>query len=465
MYPYGSYFLMEQNRFAHDAPPPADPATGLSVPQPAPAAGPPADTAAFATLAEEDAYWAGVCDGIRNAGGTPPPRLAARAARERLLASDGTERLLASDGTERLPAADAPAAPSVLDFDPVPVRSRAGWTPQRQREFVEALADTGIVRAAAARVGMTEQSVNWLRRRADARAFDLACETAFRIGARRIHSIAYERAIEGSVRRHYYHGELKSEERVYDNRLLIALIGKLPDPHQPAPELDAVERSWEPWMDAIEQGLPAPELAPEPAIATPAAEPEAADDGEAEPPRPMEVWEDGGDWLTNCPPPPGFDLFEDGAPGDKFYQRLLSPEEEEYWEETGLDDAREVGGLGGTFYCLDRDTFFPWGYEKAEKSEAADPQEERSAASEACGERSARTADGSAAAEPDRRHGFAGTAPPSQAAEPQVERSEASETCGERQQERPAGPPVQPAEPDRRHGLAGTDPSDPDPPS
>jgi len=53
------------------------------------------------------------------------------------------------DGTESLPfdpeaATDEPASSPAL-FDPVPVRYRRdGWTPEKQREFVEALADTAL---------------------------------------------------------------------------------------------------------------------------------------------------------------------------------------------------------------------------------------------------------------------------------------------------------------------------------
>src|SRR5204862_2277988 len=118
-------------------------------------------------------------------------------------------------------------------------------------------------REAAARVGMTEQSAWRLRRRPDARAFDLVCEAAQRPGARRLHAIAWERAIEGQIRRHYYHGELKSEERVFDNRLLIYLLGKTDHLLAPPREAAGVHRDWNGWMAAIEQGLAAPP-APEP---------------------------------------------------------------------------------------------------------------------------------------------------------------------------------------------------------
>jgi hypothetical protein len=47
--------------------------------------------------------------------------------------------------------ADTAATPNPgLAFDPVEVRARVdGWTPDRQREFVEALADCGVAREAA----------------------------------------------------------------------------------------------------------------------------------------------------------------------------------------------------------------------------------------------------------------------------------------------------------------------------
>ncbi len=158
--------------------------------------------------------------------------------------------------------------------------------------------------------------MNRVRRRADARAFDLACEAAHRIGARRLRSIAYERAIEGTVKRIYYHGEVKSEEIVYDNRLLIYLLGKAEPALEPPPKAEAVIANWEGWMDAVERGLPEPE--PEP-------EPEYAEDAFSG----SEVWEEeDGLWWTRFPPPEGFDGDEEGAPGELGYRRTLSAAEQ-----------------------------------------------------------------------------------------------------------------------------------------
>ncbi|HEY0014387.1 MAG TPA: hypothetical protein VGB79_16210 [Allosphingosinicella sp.] len=222
-------------------------------------------------------------------------------------------------------ATDEPAfsCSSITDFEPVPLRYRTdGLTPAKQREFVEALADTGVAREAAARIGISEQAVNRVRRRADARAFDLACEAAHRIGARRLRSIAYERAIEGTIRRIYYHGELKCEEVVYDNRLLVYLLGKAKKALEPPPEAQDVAANWEGWMDAIERGLPEPERPPEP-------EPEPATGHEAYAWDGEEVWqEDDGRWWTSFPPPEGFCGVDEGTQGEDDYRRTLSAAEE-----------------------------------------------------------------------------------------------------------------------------------------
>jgi hypothetical protein len=209
--------------------------------------------------------------------------------------------------------------PEEFDFDPVPLRYRHdGLTPEKQREYVEALADTGVAHEAAARVGVSEQAINRVRRRADARSFDLACEAALRFAARRIRSIAFERAIEGSIKRHYYHGELKSEERVYDNRLLVYLLGKLDRQLAPPAEAEAVADNWQPWMEAIEQGLPAP---------LPSDDEGPEEDEEAGLCDRIEVWQEDGKWWTEFPPPAGFDGIEEGDAGSYGYQRALSEAE------------------------------------------------------------------------------------------------------------------------------------------
>lgn len=242
-------------------------------------------------------------------------------------------------------ATDEPA--SLVLFNPVPVRARRdGWTPEKQREFIEALADTGLVREAAARVGMTEQSASRLRRRADARAFAIAWEAAIRPGARRLHAIAWERAIEGTIKRYYYHGELKSEERVFDNRLLIYLLGKTQSLVEAPRWSGKVVRDWEGWMDAIEQGLSEPPK-PEPD------EEDAFDGGE--------VWESEGRWWTGFPPPEGFDGCEEGEPGSFGYRRTLSEDEQTAVDAWETEDAPGEHARRDRFFGFEGGKFSsPW---------------------------------------------------------------------------------------------------------
>lgn len=121
------------------------------------------------------------------------------------------------------PAADlaAPVSPDVA------TRTRAdGWTVERQRAFLEALADCGSVRAACARVGMSAQAAYALRRRSDARAFRQAWDAARAMAAQVLEEAAWDRAIHGTVRQHFYHGEMIAETRVYSDKLLLGLIDR-----------------------------------------------------------------------------------------------------------------------------------------------------------------------------------------------------------------------------------------------
>ena len=63
--------------------------------------------------------------------------------------------------------------PALPDFTPVPRRNNRhdGWTPERQRAFIEALADTGSVTRAAAMVNMAQANCYTLRRADGAECF------------------------------------------------------------------------------------------------------------------------------------------------------------------------------------------------------------------------------------------------------------------------------------------------------
>jgi hypothetical protein len=202
-------------------------------------------------------------------------------------------------------------SPAPLEFEPVALCSRIdGWTPDRQRAFVEELADCGVVREAAARVGMSEQSAYRLRRRAGAEAFNLAWEAAVQIGMDRLRSVAYERAVLGMPKARYYRGEKVGEDRVYSDRLLIYLLGRERRSCNSGRTHRAVTE-WDRWMEAIEAGLAAPMLLPNETTRSP-------------------VWmgEDG-HWWTSFPPPAGYDGDQFGTLGEGDYCRPLTAQEEE----------------------------------------------------------------------------------------------------------------------------------------
>jgi hypothetical protein len=101
---------------------------------------------------------------------------------------------------------------------PLPTPTRAdGWTLERQRKFLEALAEGAPVRAAAAGVGMSHVSAYALRRRAEGRAFAQGWDAARTIGrgalAARVEELAWDRAVNGTDRQHFRHGEPVAESR------------------------------------------------------------------------------------------------------------------------------------------------------------------------------------------------------------------------------------------------------------
>ena len=91
--------------------------------------------------------------------------------------------------------------PPLPDFAPVPRKCARhdGWTPARQRAFIEALADTGSVSRAAALVNMAAEGAYALRRQPGADEFRRAWEAALDYGVARMKDIAFERAVEGML--------------------------------------------------------------------------------------------------------------------------------------------------------------------------------------------------------------------------------------------------------------------------
>jgi hypothetical protein len=135
------------------------------------------------------------------------------------------------------PAEAMPHDPA--DYRWVPVRRRPrydGWTEEKQRRFIETLADTGLVNVAAKAVGMTRASAYQLRRAAHGAAFARAWDAARHHAGGLIEDIAFERAIEGTEQEVLDRdGQVIATRLVHDNGLLKFLLGRLkPDRYGPA---------------------------------------------------------------------------------------------------------------------------------------------------------------------------------------------------------------------------------------
>jgi hypothetical protein len=114
-----------------------------------------------------------------------------------------------------------------LRFDPVPSASNRhdGWTPERQRGFIAALAMIGIVTWAAEAVGMSRKSAYELLKRAGPdSSFARIWREAQAIGRSRGTFTAIDRALNGVEVPYYYGGRQRGTRRVYDDRLLAAAL-------------------------------------------------------------------------------------------------------------------------------------------------------------------------------------------------------------------------------------------------
>jgi hypothetical protein len=120
-----------------------------------------------------------------------------------------------------------PSLPATLtNFTPVPRRrvQHTGWVPERQRAFIQALAETGNATRAAKMVNMTVVSAYQLRRAPGAEEFRKAWSAALDCGVERIRDLAFERAVEGEMIPIFHKGDLLGYRRKYDNQLLMFIL-------------------------------------------------------------------------------------------------------------------------------------------------------------------------------------------------------------------------------------------------
>lgn len=134
-----------------------------------------------------------------------------------------------TDSSSPIPPEDEPApADDEADeawFEPIRLRYRHdGWTPDKQLEFIQRLAECGCVDEACRAVGMSRDAAYALRRRPDAQAFRLAWAAAKDVMVERLDDAAMSRAINGVPVPIFHNGEQVGERRHYDERLTMFLL-------------------------------------------------------------------------------------------------------------------------------------------------------------------------------------------------------------------------------------------------
>jgi len=122
-----------------------------------------------------------------------------------------------------------PAPDSAAPFDGVDLPSSrnrlAGWSADRQRYFLETLAETGSVHLAAQAARLSARSAYKLRTRSP--AFAAAWDSALQLAVGRLSAIVFDRAIHGRVDQVYEDGVLVAERRVPSDKLLTWLLARL----------------------------------------------------------------------------------------------------------------------------------------------------------------------------------------------------------------------------------------------
>lgn len=212
--------------------------------------GDPDDPTAGLTDREYDIYWAGVRDSIREDRRANAARLPAAAAPAGRAYDADPDDALVRPWLDDLQS--GMRAEAVRDY---------GWNPRRQRVFLEALADSGIVTQACRAAAISPRAAYNLRNR-DA-IFAEAWVAAQALARQRLADDLLERALRGQADRIVRNGEVVAERHRTDNRLALGLLTRLdrqaepdarwmqhaPD-HSPTPH-KVLMAHWDQYLDTL----------------------------------------------------------------------------------------------------------------------------------------------------------------------------------------------------------------------
>ena len=128
---------------------------------------------------------------------------------------------------------DAPAPIAAEPFDGIALedsrKRMTGWSAERQRVFLSALAETGSVHLASSTARLSARSAYRLRARSV--GFAAAWDTAEQLAVGRLAALAFDRAINGRLEQVWHDGGLVTEKRVPSEKLLMWLLARL-DPRR-----------------------------------------------------------------------------------------------------------------------------------------------------------------------------------------------------------------------------------------
>ena len=253
-----------------------------------------------------------------------------------------------------------------------PATRHGGWSGEKMANFCEILAETAVVAEACDQVGMGTSSAYALRRRNP--VFAAAWDAALTIARERLADTLLARAMEGNSELIYRDGEIIGRRDVLDNRLGLAILRRLdrlaetgratsvrgepaaapavrPECRRGAnaPAIIPESFDWQHMVDALRTGEP-DDIARALAVLK-SYEVDEVDDppnslneegnGEAEVDFSLRCWFDENShmWVTDFPPPEGFDGEENGEWSDRDYWRSCTP------EETAILEADEKSAL------------------------------------------------------------------------------------------------------------------------
>ncbi len=213
-----------------------------------------------------------------------------------------------------------------------------GWTGERMATFCETLAETGLVVDACLAAGKSRQNAYALRHRDP--VFAAAWEAALAMARSQLSDALLARSLEGSVEHYYRDGELIGERRHYESWLALSVLNRL----DKRADLDRSEgglpsrmtADWLTTLDALRSGG----STAVPALIAPKGD--ESDESDSTP-SPSEEEDQGLDlsdrcwksdeafgeliWMTDFPPPEGYDGYESGAYGSSRYERECTAEE------------------------------------------------------------------------------------------------------------------------------------------